>query len=70
MIKRCIKILVAIFLSLMFTISLGKLVICLWDDYYAVNYGYTSSKADIDEWLEQNNLADYKQLFRDKGKTK
>lgn len=59
---RCLKVLLAIFLSLMFTVSLGKLVLCLWSTLYV------SEKSEADEWLEENALGQYKQIFREQGK--
>lgn len=64
MIIHCVKILSAIILSLMFTISLSKLVICLWDD---VDFSYADGRLDVDLWLDQNELGDYKKLFQEKG---
>lgn len=59
MLFHCVKILVAILLSFMFTISLGKVIICVWSDVYI--------NAEVEEWLDQNNLGKFKQLFKDKG---
>lgn len=84
MIVRCVKILLAVLLSLTFTISLAKLVLCVWSEWFIENstdyeilYGYpplhrggpsrTSSGSLVDEWLEQNQLGKYRQLFRDRG---
>lgn len=64
MILRCIKITLAIVLSLMFTISLAKLVICLWEKIDYLNNG----RGDVDQWLEQNQLQGYKELFKRNGK--
>lgn len=60
MLFHCAKILVAVILSLMFTISLGKVFICIWSDVYI--------DAEVEEWLEQNNFGKFKQLFKDRGK--
>lgn len=91
MIVRCVKILLAVVLSLTFTISLAKLVLCVWSEWFIENstdyeilYGYpplhrgggggggrsrtSSSSSLVDEWLEQNQLGKYRQLFRDRGK--
>lgn len=59
MLFHCAKILVAIVLSFMFTISLGKVIFCFWSDVYI--------DAEVDEWLDQNNFGKFKQLFKDKG---
>uniref|UniRef100_A0A182F164 SAM domain-containing protein n=1 Tax=Anopheles albimanus TaxID=7167 RepID=A0A182F164_ANOAL len=37
MLVRCVKILVAVVLSLTFTISLSKLVLCFWNDWFNAN---------------------------------
>ncbi|XP_030382842.1 apoptosis-resistant E3 ubiquitin protein ligase 1 isoform X4 [Scaptodrosophila lebanonensis] len=62
MLKRSLKLLIAIFLSLMFTISLVKIVLLIWSSYPGEH-----SEPSVDEWLESENLAAYKKLFRDKG---
>lgn len=91
MIVRCVKILLAVVLSLTFTISLAKLVLYVWSEWFIENsadyeilYGYPplhrngagggggnggshSSRSLVDEWLEQNQLGKYRQLFRDRG---
>lgn len=59
---RCLKVLLAVFLSLMFTVSLAKLVLCLWSTLYV------SDKSEADEWLEENTLGQYKQIFREQGR--
>lgn len=64
MILRCIKITLAIVLSLMFTISLAKLVICLWEKIEYLNSG----RLDVNQWLEQNQLQQYENLFKENGK--
>lgn len=69
--KRFMKLLVALVLTLMFTVSLLKLVLLLWSTYPAWLYADIASPNDpttVDEWLEQQQLSQYKQLFRDKGK--
>ncbi|XP_055594596.1 apoptosis-resistant E3 ubiquitin protein ligase 1 isoform X2 [Uranotaenia lowii] len=95
MIVRCVKILLAVGLSLMFTVSLAKLVLCVWSEWfiehsadYEILYpngrsagGSTTgnlgsipggdrmgrSSSLVDDWLEQNQLGKYEQLFRDRG---
>lgn len=56
------KIVLAIFLSLTFTISLWKLIICAHEKLFDEFNGYA-----VDEWLEENNLGEYKELFRSMG---
>lgn len=71
MLISTMKVVVALILSFMFTVSLVKLVLLFWHEYPTLLlYGFSSDPTlpTIDEWLEQNNLTDYKQLFRDKGK--
>ncbi|GAB0095935.1 hypothetical protein DMENIID0001_113750 [Sergentomyia squamirostris] len=67
MVIRCIKISCAIFLSFLFTFSLGKFILCLWDNYTPTDGDFTLT---VDSWLEAINLGQYKQLFRQKGKNK
>ncbi|KNC33508.1 hypothetical protein FF38_05818 [Lucilia cuprina] len=72
MLISTMKILIALILSLMFTISLVKLVLLFWNEYPSLLlYGFRSDPAlpTVDLWLEQNNLTDYIQLFQDKGQT-
>lgn len=71
MLISTMKVLTALILSLMFTISLVKLVLLLWTEYPTLlQHGFRSDPAlpTVDIWLEQNNLTDYIQLFQDKGK--
>lgn len=67
MILRCFKLIVAIALSFMFTISLAKLVFCVWDNWDS-NDHFGNKKSDVDNWLDQNNFGQYKELFHLKGK--
>lgn len=64
MIVRCLKFLIAIVLSCTFTISLEKLVICVWNNVDTVN----KNQADVMLWLNQNQLGKYYNLFREHGK--
>lgn len=57
------KIVLAIILSLTFTVSLWKLIICAHDKLFDEFNGYA-----VDEWLEENDLGEYKQLFKNMGK--
>lgn len=52
------KILVAIILSLMFTISLVKIVLLVWDDWK------NNDRNEVEKWLEKNNLGEYRHLFK------
>ncbi|CAD6999984.1 unnamed protein product [Ceratitis capitata] len=70
--KRLMKLLVALVLTLMFTISLLKLVLLFWSTYPTWLYADITPPDEpttVDEWLEQQQLAQYKQLFREKGST-
>ncbi|KFB39845.1 hypothetical protein ZHAS_00007217 [Anopheles sinensis] len=81
MLVRCVKILVAVVLSLTFTISLSKLVLCVWNGWFnadAADYEifapFSSGPAShqrrvsiVDSWLDHNQLGKYKQLFRDRA---
>ncbi|XP_055709347.1 apoptosis-resistant E3 ubiquitin protein ligase 1 isoform X1 [Phlebotomus papatasi] len=64
MIIRCMKICCAILLSFLFTFSLGKFVLCLWDKFYTTDGDLA---LNVDTWLEQNDLGQYKTLFQEKG---
>lgn len=57
------KVLLAIFLSLIFTISLWKFVICVYEKFTNEFMAY-----GVDEWLEENDLGQYSQLFKKMGK--
>lgn len=65
MVLRLAKILVAVGLSLLFTISLAKLVLCIWNwQFIEVDDGV----AAVENWLNQNELEKYKDLFIKNGK--
>lgn len=69
MLISTMKVLVALGLSLMFTISLLKLSIILWHEYPTlVEYGFGTDLPTVDQWLEENNMTEYQELFRDNGK--
>lgn len=71
MLISTMKILIALILSLMFTISLVKLVLLFWHEYPSLlQHGFRRDPAlpTVDQWLEDNNFTDYRQLFHDKGK--
>ncbi|EDW45576.1 GM16846 [Drosophila sechellia] len=69
MLKRSLKVLIAVVLSLMFTVSLVKIVLLIWSSRPAAPHS-APPLPTVDEWLESENLASYKQLFRDKVKRK
>lgn len=56
------KIVLAIILSFTFTISLWKIIICVHERYFD-EFNINA----VDNWLDENGLGDYKQLFRDMG---
>lgn len=60
---RWLKIALALILSLIFTISLTKVVISVWENF---NFG-TSERYDVELWLEQHQLHHYKETFRKRG---
>lgn len=66
MVLRLAKASLAVGLSLLFTISLAKLVLCIWSAYFVENDG--DNVAAVEKWLHQNDLAQYKDLFAQKGK--
>lgn len=68
MLKRSLKVLIAVVLSLMFTVSLVKIVLLIWSSHPAAPHS-APPLPTVDEWLESENLASYKQLFRDKGES-
>lgn len=70
MFLRCFKILLAVLLSLMFTISLMKLVFVLWENFFILSNDLESEKFNVNIWLDENNLSQYKNLFKEKGKFK
>lgn len=59
MLARFAKITVAVALSAMFTVSLAQLTICLWQ---SLDHAH-----DVNEWLDQSGLGQYKALFRNRG---
>lgn len=67
MILRYIKLAAAIILSLIFTISLARLVISIWNQF---NGSQTPQQGwpEVEVWLEQNQFDNYKELFRGSGK--
>ncbi|XP_034670108.1 apoptosis-resistant E3 ubiquitin protein ligase 1 isoform X1 [Drosophila subobscura] len=69
--KRSLKVLVALILSLMFTVSLVKIVLLIWTSYPpAWLQRYTDTEPPlptVEEWLDSEQLSGYKKLFRDKG---
>lgn len=60
-IPRGLKLVLAIILSLTLTFSLVKSVLYIWNEF-----GFIQS--DVDVWLTQNDLGNYKEIFRTKGK--
>lgn len=73
MLRRILKVLIAISLSVMFTVSLLKLVLLVWKEYpMIIRYGFSvdPSLPTVEQWLEENNFTEYKHLFLDKGKWK
>lgn len=58
---RGLKLVLAIILSLTLTFSLVKSVLYIWNEF-----GYIQS--DVDIWLSQNDLGQYREVFRTKGK--
>lgn len=68
MVLRLGKILVAVGLSLLFTISLVKLAICFWREIFHYDFDGNGTQIEqIDKWLEDNDLGEYKKLFKEKG---
>lgn len=67
-INKCLKFIIAIALSLMFTVSLAKLILCIWNNDSLWMHAFGDSKVDVEEWLESIGLSEYKDLFHEKGK--
>lgn len=68
MLFRYIKLIAAIILSLIFTISLVRLVLSIWNQLNAKAHWNRGGWNEVELWLEQNQLDEYKDLFRDKGR--
>lgn len=66
MVLRIAKVLVAVGLSLLFTISLVQLVFFFWNRFVNFDDASEGNKA-IEAWLEENELEQYKELFWIKG---
>lgn len=64
MVLRLAKVLVAVGLSLLFTISLAKLVICIWNWQFVED---TDGVVAVENWLHQNRLGQYTELFIKSG---
>lgn len=60
--SRCAKLIVAILLSVTCVGCLIKLCVNLWDE---IN---TRELNEVDLWLDQNNLSQYKEIFKSIGK--
>lgn len=58
--------LVALMFSLIVTLSIMKLMISIWTH---INFG-ASERLDVELWLEQNHLDQYKETFRKRGKSR
>lgn len=65
MIIRWLKISAAIFLTLILSVSLTKLIICVWDN---IQVFPNDEHFNVEEWLEQNRLEQHKEVLRKRGK--
>lgn len=65
MIIRWLKISAALFLTLILSVSLTKLIICVWENF---QFSYGDEHFDVQLWLEQNRLSQHKEAFRKRGK--
>lgn len=65
MIIRWLKISAAIFLTLILSVSLTKLIVCIWENFQLADG--EPDRIDVDAWLEQNRLDQYKGEFRKRG---
>lgn len=62
MLLKASKIVLAIILSFTFTISLWKIIFLVHERYFD-----EFNANAVDSWLDENDLGDYKQLFRNMG---
>lgn len=65
--NKCFKLMIAIALSLMFTISLAKLILCIWNNNSLWDPEFGERRIDVEEWLDSSGLGEYKDLFHEKG---
>lgn len=65
MIIRWLKISAALFLTLILSVSLTKLIICVWENF---QFSQVDEQINVEAWLEQNRLQQYKEEFRKRGK--
>lgn len=65
MIIRWLKISAALFLTLILSVSLTKLIICVWENF---QFSSSDEHFDVEQWLQQNQLEQYKEDFRKRGK--
>lgn len=65
MIIRWLKISAAIFLTLILSVSLTKLIICVWDN---IQFFPNDEHFNVEEWLQQNRLEEHKEVLRKRGK--
>lgn len=67
MIIRWLKISAAIFLTLILSVSLTKLIVCIWENFQLADSIGEPDRIDVDAWLQQNRLDQYKNEFRKRG---
>lgn len=67
MIIRWLKISAAVFLTLILSVSLTKLIICVWENFQ-FSHG-ADERFNVEAWLEQNRLEHHKEVFRKRGKS-
>lgn len=70
MLIRVVKIAISLSVSFMFTISLFKLVLCIHNKYFnddSLEFNGGTSN-EVDNWLKENGLGQYKDLFHANGK--
>lgn len=65
MIIRWLKISAALFLTLILSVSLSKLIICVWENF---QFSYGDERFEVEAWLEQNRFEQHKEAFRKRGK--
>lgn len=42
----------------------------MWDSFFLDDDSFGETKNDVDNWLDQNELGKYKDLFQQKGRCK
>lgn len=65
MIIRWLKISATFFLTLILSVSLTKLIFCVWENF---QFSHGEERFDVETWLGQNRFGQHKEAFRKRGK--